>query len=167
MFVRTRERGHRIEEIIPSYVSVERAEEGDQIGVNSLASCEDLIIEILRSGTNREIDPLSITPPQQDGGIADGLIKRVPKVIENMGCGEAQFTWWTENGTAKSDLDFVAWGRRVEHMKAGQSSTTLLIPIIKDSTRTSTRTFHVVIGESGGGKVSGTTRAEVRLSGAN
>lgn len=81
--------------------------------------------------------------------------------------GEAQFTWWTENGTAKSDLDFVAWGRRVEHMKAGQSSTTLLIPIIKDSTRTSTRTFHVVIGESGGGKVSGTTRAEVRLSGAN
>jgi len=80
MFVRTRERGHRIEEIIPSYVSVERAEEGDQIGVNSLASCEDLIIEILRSGTNREIDPLSITPPQQDGGIADGLIKRVPKL---------------------------------------------------------------------------------------
>jgi hypothetical protein len=80
--------------------------------------------------------------------------------------GDAQFTWWTENGSAKGDVDFVARDRRVEHLRAGQSSVTLLIPIIKDPTRTATRTFHVIIGDAAGGaKIGGITRADVQLPG--
>jgi hypothetical protein len=80
--------------------------------------------------------------------------------------GEVRFAWWTENASASADLDFVAWGRRVERIPAGQSSATLLVPIIKDATRNRARTFYVLIGEAGGGaKVGGVTRAAVLLPG--
>jgi Protein kinase domain len=80
--------------------------------------------------------------------------------------GDAQFVWWTENATAVADLDFVSWGHRVERVPAGQSSTTLLVPIIQDATRNGARTFYVIIGETGdGAKVGGVTRAAVLLPG--
>jgi hypothetical protein len=80
--------------------------------------------------------------------------------------GEVRFTWWTENASASADLDFVAWGRRVERIPAGQSSATLLVPIIKDATRNSARSFYVLIGEAGdGAKIGGPTRAAVLLPG--
>jgi serine/threonine protein kinase len=81
--------------------------------------------------------------------------------------GEVSFVWWTENASASADLDFVAWGRRVERIRANQASVTLLVPIIKDSTRTAARTFYVDIGEVGDGTklVNGITRAAVQLPG--
>ncbi len=80
--------------------------------------------------------------------------------------GEVRFTWWTENASASADLDFVAWGKRVERLPAGQSSTTLLVPIIKDATRNTARTFYVHIGEAGDGtKLGSVTRAAVLLPG--
>jgi hypothetical protein len=80
--------------------------------------------------------------------------------------GEVRFVWWTENASASADLDFVAWGRRVERIPAGQGSVTLLVPIIKDTTRNAARTFYVIIGEAGdGAKVGGITRAAVLLPG--
>ena len=80
--------------------------------------------------------------------------------------GDAQFVWWTENATAVADLDFVSWGHRVERVPSGQSSTTLLVPIIKDATRNGARSFYVIIGETGdGAKVGGVTRAAVLLPG--
>lgn len=79
---------------------------------------------------------------------------------------DAQFVWWTENASAQADQDFVSWGRRVEHIPAGQNSATLLVPIIQDATRTSARTFYVIIGETAdGAKVDGVTRAAVLLPG--
>ena len=80
--------------------------------------------------------------------------------------GEVRFVWWTENASASADLDFVAWGRRVARIPAGQGSITLLVPIIKDTTRNAARTFYVIIGEAGeGAKVGGITRAAVQLPG--
>jgi outer membrane biosynthesis protein TonB len=82
--------------------------------------------------------------------------------------GEVRFAWWTENGSASADLDFVAWGRRVERIAAGQSSVTLLVPLIKDATRNGPRSFAVLIGSEGNGaRLGGITRATVQLPGHN
>ncbi len=79
---------------------------------------------------------------------------------------EARFVWWTENASASADQDYVAWGRRVQRIPAGQGSVTLLVPIIKDPTRNSARKFYVLIAEDGdGGRVSGLTRAAILLPG--
>jgi hypothetical protein len=81
--------------------------------------------------------------------------------------GEVHFAWRTENASASADLDFVAWGRRVERIPAGQSTVTLLVPIIKDATRNSARTFYVIIEAAGDdAKLGGNTRAAVLLPGA-
>ena len=80
--------------------------------------------------------------------------------------GEARFVWWTENASAVADKDFVAWGRRAERIPAGQSSVTLLVPIIKDPTRNTARRFYVLIGgEGNSARVGGITRAAVLLPG--
>jgi len=79
--------------------------------------------------------------------------------------GELGFTWWTENGSAVADVDYVAWGKRAEKIPAGRSSVTLLVPIINDSTRTAPRQFQVVIGRAGNGAPLGaTTHATVQLT---
>ena len=79
---------------------------------------------------------------------------------------EARFEWWTENGTAVADQDYVGWGRRVERIPAGQVSVTLLVPVIKDPTRNSARRFYVLIGEAGdSARVGGVTRAAILLPG--
>ncbi len=80
--------------------------------------------------------------------------------------GELDFMWWTENGSAVADTDYVAWGHRTGTIAAGRSSVTLLVPIINDSTRTSPRRFQVVIGPASEGARLGTiTRATVQLPG--
>ena len=101
------------------------------------------------------------TPWQSGDSAARILVRR-----SGASKADAQFVWWTENATAVADLDFVSWGHRVERVPAGQSSTTLLVPIIKDATRNGARSFYVIIGETGdGAKVGGVTRAAVLLPG--
>ena len=80
--------------------------------------------------------------------------------------GEVSFVWWAEGDSAKTDVDFIAWGHRTEKIAAGHNSITLLVPIINDATRTAPRSFHVAIGEAGNGASLGaTTRATVQLPG--
>jgi hypothetical protein len=77
---------------------------------------------------------------------------------------EARFVWWTENASASANLDFVSWGRRTERIAPGQSSVTLLVPIIKDPSRSAPRKFYVLIATDGDStKLGAVTRATVQL----
>lgn len=78
--------------------------------------------------------------------------------------GEARFVWWTENASASADQDFVSWGRRTQRIGAGQSTVTLLVPIIKDPARSAPRKFYVLIGaQDDSAKLGAITRATVQL----
>lgn len=81
--------------------------------------------------------------------------------------GDAGFVWWTEGASATANVDFIDWGQRAERVPAGRSSVTLLVPIIKDTTRSTSRTFNVFIdGANGVSKLGGITHATVLLPGS-
>ncbi|HSN70194.1 MAG TPA: protein kinase [Steroidobacteraceae bacterium] len=68
--------------------------------------------------------------------------------------------WWTEPGEATSDDDYADLGPRTERLEAGQSSATLLVPLVADAVREFTETFSVVIAADAEVRV-GTDRATV------
>jgi hypothetical protein len=63
--------------------------------------------------------------------------------------GDVDFTWWTESGTAKSGTDFVPVTAHTERMESGQSTVSLVIPVVVDPERRESRSFYVVIDEPG------------------
>jgi hypothetical protein len=65
--------------------------------------------------------------------------------------GAATFTWWTESGTAKPGVDFVAVAPHSEVIEDGKSSVSLLIPVVGDVAREQPRSFYVVINDPGPG----------------
>jgi hypothetical protein len=65
------------------------------------------------------------------------------------------FTWSTEPGTAKAGQDFVPVTSRTEYMPAGDPETHLLVPIVADPRRHTSKTFYVVINAAGDGATLG------------
>jgi serine/threonine protein kinase len=65
------------------------------------------------------------------------------------------FTWSTEPGTAKAGQDFVPVTSRTEYMAAGDPETHLLVPIVNDPRRRTSKTFYVVINAAGDGATLG------------
>jgi len=64
--------------------------------------------------------------------------------------GEANFTWWTESGTAKPGVDFSAVVPHQAYIGDGKSSISLNIPV-STAPRTQAKSFYVVIDQSEGG----------------
>lgn len=65
--------------------------------------------------------------------------------------GNVTFTWWTESGTAKPGQDFMAVAPHPEVIEPGQSSASLFIPVVGDSTRRQPKSFYVVISDPSAG----------------
>jgi serine/threonine protein kinase len=59
----------------------------------------------------------------------------------------ANFSWWTESGTAKPGRDFAAVAPHQEAIDAGKGAVTLFVPIVADATRRQPRSFYVVISD--------------------
>lgn len=78
--------------------------------------------------------------------------------------GDANFTWWTESGTAKPGRDFTPVIPREEHIANGSSSVSLDIPV-SGTPRTEAKSFYVVIDrtETGGAALGGRTLTMVTL----
>jgi serine/threonine protein kinase len=78
--------------------------------------------------------------------------------------GDANFTWWTESGTAKPGRDFTPVIPREERIADGSSSVSLDIPV-SGTPRTQPKSFYVVIDrtESGGAGLGGRTLTMVTL----
>jgi hypothetical protein len=74
---------------------------------------------------------------------------------------DASFTWWTESGTAKAGVDFVATNPRVEHIDAGKDRVTLSIPVVVNPKRRQPANFYVVIDQPGPGASLGARTLEM------
>ena len=68
--------------------------------------------------------------------------------------GAANFTWWTESGTAKAGKDFSAVVPQPGYVGEGQSGISLSIPV-SNAPRTQSKSFYVVIDQSEGGAALG------------
>jgi len=81
--------------------------------------------------------------------------------------GEVDFSWWTEEGTAREGEDFISLGSRSERLRSGESQLIVFIPIVSDPLRRSSEVFHVHLGETRGGLKRGKiSRAAVIINGA-
>jgi hypothetical protein len=76
----------------------------------------------------------------------------VPLTIERRGgsAGQASFIWWTSDGTAVADEDYIDLGARVESLEDGERERTIFIPLVVDSIPGDRKTFHVHLGEGSG-----------------
>ena len=58
------------------------------------------------------------------------------------------FVWWTSDGTAVADEDYINFGARIERLAAGEQSRTIHIPIVNDSKREGRESFYVNVRAS-------------------
>jgi len=76
--------------------------------------------------------------------------------------GTVSFRWRTTDDSALADRDFAALGTVSESIGSGETSKTLLVPIVSDSIAESTELFDVVIEDpTGGATLSAITRITV------
>jgi serine/threonine protein kinase len=63
--------------------------------------------------------------------------------------GDLRFAWWTEEDSAKADVDYAPLGRRIEHIPPGADSVAIFVPIISNPLRHRSETFYVALGRPG------------------
>lgn len=63
--------------------------------------------------------------------------------------GDINFVWWTEEGSARADVDYASLGRRAERIPSGVDKITVYVPIISSSQRHESRQFYVDLSEAG------------------
>jgi hypothetical protein len=87
----------------------------------------------------------------------------VPLTIERRGgsAGPASFIWWTSDGTAVADEDYIDLGARVESLEDGERERTIFIPLVVDSIPGDRKTFRVHLGEGSGAPLGDATSATV------
>lgn len=85
-------------------------------------------------------------------------------IVERRGAldGIVTFSWRSAPGTALENDDYAAFGWATETMTAGQSTATLLVPIVRDSEQEETETFYIEITEpQGQARLGAVTRTTV------
>jgi serine/threonine protein kinase len=63
--------------------------------------------------------------------------------------GDLNFVWWTEEASAKADVDYASLGRRVERIPSGSDRITIYVPIISTPQRRASTQFYVALSEPG------------------
>ena len=61
--------------------------------------------------------------------------------------GESSVAWWTSDGTALAGDDYADLGTIIEKFGAGESTRTIHIPIVGDSTAEGVENFYMNLGE--------------------
>ena len=111
----------------------------------------------MRSRIDLAADSISVAP-------ADPAARIVVHRSGNLR-GDAQFSWWTESGTAKPGHDFVPVAPHEEHIGDGKNALTLYVPVVVDSRRRQPKSFYVVIGSpSAGASLGAHTLAMVTIA---
>ena len=77
--------------------------------------------------------------------------------------GSTTFVWWTSDGTAVSDKDYVNFGARIEKFAAGEQVRTVHIPIVHDPKRKGRESFYVNMRAGNGKRDDPAQRVEVIL----
>jgi serine/threonine protein kinase len=83
----------------------------------------------------------------------DGEAPAARIVVERVGDsrGDVPFVWWTEEASAKPDVDYAPLGRRTELIPDGARSLTIFVPIISNPLRQQSTHFYVALGQPHGG----------------
>jgi hypothetical protein len=55
----------------------------------------------------------------------------------------ASLVWWTTDGTAVADKDYVDLGARIEKFAPGEHARTIYVPIVHDTKRVGRKSFYV------------------------
>jgi len=71
------------------------------------------------------------------------------------------FVWWTSDGTAVADEDYVNLGARIEKLAVGEQTRTIYIPIVHDSKREGRESFYVNVRPGKGTRDDPAQRVEV------
>ncbi len=77
--------------------------------------------------------------------------------------GDVNFVWWTEEASAKADIDYASLGRRAERIPSGTDKITVYVPIISSSQRHESRQFYVDLSEAGQRSASPQSRSLVTI----
>jgi hypothetical protein len=73
------------------------------------------------------------------------------------------FQWWTENGSAKDDRDFIGAMPSVAVIPSGARGVELRVPLIPDAQRREPRTFFVKIDRARGARLGESTLLQVAI----
>jgi len=147
-------------------------EPDDPVLADSLATSEDLVLPDIAEANALAPAPtpvIAAAGPGQLGFAADTITvsesARVAplRVVRRGGAeGTVSFRWRTTDDSALADRDFAALGTVSESIGSGETSKTLLVPIVSDSIAESTELFDVVIEDpTGGATLSAITRITV------
>jgi len=78
--------------------------------------------------------------------------------------GDINFVWWTEESSAKADVDYASLGRRIERIPSGTDKITVYVPIMSTPLRHEITQFYVALGQPGSLHSEGTgTRSLVTI----
>jgi serine/threonine protein kinase len=77
--------------------------------------------------------------------------------------GDIGFLWWIEPGTARPGTDYIVDSPQHARISDGQESTTLFVPLIKDTTLRGDAEFYVHIGSPTGASLGGPMRGTVQI----
>jgi len=66
--------------------------------------------------------------------------------------GSTSFVWWTTDGTAIADEDYINLGARIEKLAAGEQTRTIYVPLVHDSKPEPRESFYVNVRPGQGSK---------------
>jgi serine/threonine protein kinase len=75
--------------------------------------------------------------------------------------GNTTFVWWTTDGTAVADEDYINFGARIEKLGPGEQTRTIHIPIVNDSKPEGRESFYVNVRPGQGKREDPAQRVEV------
>jgi hypothetical protein len=81
------------------------------------------------------------------------------------GDGEMSFIWWTEEASARPDVDYAELGRRIEKIPSGADKITLFVPIISNPQRAQPSRFYVALDNTGAAAAARAGSAEAGIVG--
>jgi hypothetical protein len=136
-------------------------EPDDPVLADSLATSEDLVLPDIAEANALAPAPtpaIAAAGPGQLGFAADTITVSESagvaplRVVRRGGAeGKVSFRWRTTDDSALADRDFAALDTVPESIGSGETSKTLLVPIVSDSIAESTELFDVVIEDPTGG----------------
>jgi serine/threonine protein kinase len=103
--------------------------------------------------------------PEQAVVVVPGAAPSAAITIRRRGGLDASTSvvWWTSDGTAVSDKDYVNFGARIEKFAAGEQVRTVHIPIVHDPKRKGRESFYVNMRAGNGKREDPAQRVEVIL----
>ena len=103
--------------------------------------------------------------PEQAVVVVPGAAPSAAIAIRRRGGLDASTSvvWWTSDGTAVSDKDYVNFGARIEKFAAGEQVRTVHIPIVHDPKRKGRESFYVNMRAGNGKRDDPAQRVEVIL----